>query len=217
MMWFEELKSNILALWGRIDQRQRTGAVVAIAAILVVAIGVGYWSLHTSYEVLFADLDERDAGNIVAELKQSKTPYRLSDDGHRILVPDSLVYETRLRLMGKGVLLNGGVGFEIFDNKDLGMTEYTQKINYQRHHVHGTGQTGAGAIGPCRVQPVQTRQGQAQGFREPGLAAGESAFGGSDPWHPATGGRLGAGIGCAVGDRPRPKRGDIVGIGGRRG
>jgi flagellar M-ring protein FliF len=132
MMWFEELKNNLLALWQRMESKQRTGAIVAVSVVCLLVVGLAYWALHTNYEVLFSDLDERDAANIVADLKQSKTPYRLSDNGHRILVPESQVYETRLRLMGKGVLQNGGVGFEIFDNKDLGMTEYTQKINYQR-------------------------------------------------------------------------------------
>jgi len=34
--------------------------------------------------------------------------------------------------MGRGVPLSGGVGFELFDHNDLSMTEYTQRINYQR-------------------------------------------------------------------------------------
>src|SRR5262245_65314617 len=34
--------------------------------------------------------------------------------------------------MGKGVNLRGGVGFEIFNNTDFGMTEFAQKVNYQR-------------------------------------------------------------------------------------
>jgi len=132
MMWIEELKKNLLELWQRMEAKQRTGAIVAAMAMVLLVAGIAYWTIHTSYEVLFSDLDERDAANIVADLKQGKIPFRLSDNGHRILVPESQVHETRLRLMGKGVLLNGGVGFEIFDNKDLGMTEYTQKINYQR-------------------------------------------------------------------------------------
>ena len=132
MKWFEELKKNLLELWQRLEAKQRTGAIVAASLLILLVAGIAYWTIHTSYEVLFSDLDERDAANIVADLKQSKTLFRLSDNGHRILVPESQVHETRLRLMGKGVLLNGGVGFEIFDNKDLGMTEYTQKSNYQR-------------------------------------------------------------------------------------
>lgn len=129
---FEELKKNLLGIWERVDRQRRTGLIVGAAAVLALAIALLFWALHTSYEVLFSDLEERDAATIVAELKQLKVPYRVDDSGHKILVPEQQVHETRIKLMGKGVLLNGGVGFEIFDNKDLGMTEYTQKINYQR-------------------------------------------------------------------------------------
>jgi len=33
---------------------------------------------------------------------------------------------------GGGLAIRGGEGFELFDNADFGMTEYVQKINYQR-------------------------------------------------------------------------------------
>ena len=49
-----------------------------------------------------------------------------------LLVPGSQVHATRIKLMGKGVAMRGGVGFEIFNNNDFGMTEFAQKINYHR-------------------------------------------------------------------------------------
>lgn len=129
---FEELKKNLLTAWKEMDRRGRIGLVVGVVLALSLTVVLGVWSLQTTYEVLFTDLEERDASAIVAELKQNKIPYRVVDGGRKILVPEKHVHETRIKLMGKGVLLSGGVGFEIFDNKDLGMTEYTQKINYQR-------------------------------------------------------------------------------------
>ncbi|PND68571.1 flagellar M-ring protein FliF, partial [Escherichia coli] len=42
------------------------------------------------------------------------------------------VHRTRLKLMSKGVNLRGTVGFELFSDSDFGMTEFAQKINYQR-------------------------------------------------------------------------------------
>jgi flagellar M-ring protein FliF len=34
--------------------------------------------------------------------------------------------------MGRDIPLRGGVGFELFNNADFGMTEFAQKVNYQR-------------------------------------------------------------------------------------
>lgn len=45
-----------------------------------------------------------------------------------ILVDRRDVYKTRIKLMGKDIPLHGAVGFELFNNSDLGMTEFAQKI-----------------------------------------------------------------------------------------
>lgn len=127
-----ELWNNLLSLWKGLDDKRRIGFVVAAGAAVALVVVLAVWMLRSDYGVLFADLDERDAAAIVEELKHRKLPYRIEENGTRILVPERQVHETRLALMSKGTLLNGAVGFEIFDNKDLGMTEYTQKINYQR-------------------------------------------------------------------------------------
>ena len=69
---------------------------------------------------------------MIEELDRMKVPYRLDDGGGSILVPEELVHKTRLQLVGKNLPLHGAVGFEIFNNTDFGMTEFTQKVNYQR-------------------------------------------------------------------------------------
>src|SRR5208283_2951958 len=42
------------------------------------------------------------------------------------------VYELRLELASQGVPQGGGVGFEIFDKNQLGVTEFVQRLNYVR-------------------------------------------------------------------------------------
>jgi flagellar M-ring protein FliF len=128
----KELWNNVVKFWQDMKQQERTLFVGGALAIIVVVGFLVFWVFRTDYQVLFSDLDTRDAATIVEELKRMKVPYRLADGGTKIMVESKAVHETRLSLMGKSVPLSGGVGFEIFDNKDVGMTEYTQKINYQR-------------------------------------------------------------------------------------
>jgi flagellar M-ring protein FliF len=103
-----------------------------VVLIIVCVLLLSWWWLKRDYQTLFTGLEERDAAAIVSELKKRKVPYRIEADGNSIRVPSEVVHETRLALMGSGVNLSGGVGFEIFDNESMGMSEYTQKINYQR-------------------------------------------------------------------------------------
>jgi flagellar M-ring protein FliF len=123
-----ELKS----LWGRQSPGGRLGLVAGIVFIVLLAAGGGYWAMARSWQPLFTDLGEQDAATLVAELDRLKLPYRLDANGGRILVPEELVHKTRLTLVGRNLPLHGAVGFEIFNNTDFGMTEFNQRVNYQR-------------------------------------------------------------------------------------
>ncbi len=87
---------------------------------------------RTDYRPLFTNLTAEDAGEIVKKLKDGKTPYQITPDGKGVMVPSDRVYELRLTLASEGLPQGGGVGFEIFDRKNFGMTEFVQKLNYQR-------------------------------------------------------------------------------------
>ncbi len=89
-------------------------------------------SNKVDYKPLFANLGSDDAGEIIKKLKEQKIPYKIAADGKAILVPSDKVYELRLALASEGLPQGGGVGFEIFDRKNFGMTEFVQKLNYQR-------------------------------------------------------------------------------------
>jgi flagellar M-ring protein FliF len=118
--------------WAELGRGARWGLGVGVAAIVFATIALGYWALHTEYEVLFSRLSAQDASSLTHELDQMKIPYRLGEDGTTILVDRATVHQTRLKLMGKDLPLQGAVGFELFNNADFGMTEFAQKVNYQR-------------------------------------------------------------------------------------
>jgi flagellar M-ring protein FliF len=111
--------------------KQMLIAAVVFASALAFAILI-FVANRTDYKPLFTNLTSEDAGEIVKKLKEAKTPYQITSDGKGILVPSDKVYELRLTLASEGIPQGGGVGFEIFDRKNFGMTEFVQKLNYQR-------------------------------------------------------------------------------------
>ena len=125
------------------DQRGgiKLGLIVgAVAIVLGTALG-GWLLMRPDYQVLFSDLSAQDVGAMTAELDRLKVPYMLGspEGGGRadgsvgtILVDRADVYRTRIKLMSKDIPLHGAIGFELFNNSDLGMTEFAQKINFQR-------------------------------------------------------------------------------------
>lgn len=124
--------TNFNDFWQSLGHGARWGLVAGMLAIAGLLAGASWLLLRTDYEVLFADLKPQDAASIVAELDKMKVPYKLASGGAAVLVEASAVHGTRLKLMGKEVPLHGAVGFELFNNADFGMTEFAQKINYQR-------------------------------------------------------------------------------------
>ncbi|MFV1922187.1 MAG: flagellar basal-body MS-ring/collar protein FliF [Methylotenera sp.] len=110
----------------------RTVFIAMLILLLAIFLYLATWALSDNYQVLFSDLNAQDASSMIAELERSKTPYQLADNGTTILVDADSVYKTRLKLVGKGLNLNGSVGFELFNNAEFGMTEFAQKVNYLR-------------------------------------------------------------------------------------
>ena len=90
------------------------------------------WAGKPDYQNLYAGLNPEDAGSIINYLKENQIPYKVSEYGNGIQVPKENVYEIRMSLATKGLPQGSGVGFEIFDNSKIGVSEFSQNINYQR-------------------------------------------------------------------------------------
>ena len=126
------LPEQLTQLWNRLDQRGRT--IVIIAAVLCLGGVLGLSRLHqdTGYAPLYTGLSAEDAGQIVEKLKAEKVPYRLSNGGRVVQVPEKQVYEMRIALAREGLPASGQLGFELFDRSGLPGTQFANKVNYQR-------------------------------------------------------------------------------------
>ena len=50
----------------------------------------------------------------------------------RVQVPSDVVYKTRLEMASEGLPSGGSVGYSIFDQNNLGMTDFLQNLNLRR-------------------------------------------------------------------------------------
>jgi flagellar M-ring protein FliF len=128
MMSLESLKQFLSRL--TLGQRLALGTVVVGSILLL--FGIAYWAGRPEYALLFGGLSPADASRIVETLQEENIPYQLKESGTAIWVPQSRVYELRLRFAGEGVVSDGPVGYELFDKGTLGMTDFMQRLNYKR-------------------------------------------------------------------------------------
>jgi flagellar M-ring protein FliF len=104
-----------------------------IAGLLFVILFAGYWLfIRATYVPLLTNLAPQDAADIVKVLDDRKIPYRLGDEGRTVLVASDKADGARIELVGSELPMRGQVGFELFNQSDMGLTEFAQKINYQR-------------------------------------------------------------------------------------
>lgn len=112
--------------------RQWVLAGLLFAVVATTLAAAYYWFLAPDYVVLAANMRPERAAAVVDELKKEGTAYQLRDGGTTILVPAGKADGERLTLAGDSLPMKGTVGFELFNQSDMGLTDFAQKVNYQR-------------------------------------------------------------------------------------
>ncbi|UZE26179.1 flagellar M-ring protein FliF [Pseudomonas sp. B21-056] len=102
---------------------------VLIAGLLAASV---WWVLRPQYVALYRNADEASQAQILATLSQRHVPYRINTQQGAIEVLADHAASARMYLAEAGIPTRGGPGFELFDKADYGMSEFSQKINYQR-------------------------------------------------------------------------------------
>ena len=129
---FSKLGKQLLEIWGQLGASQRI-SVLAATFVLLAGLGtVTFWSSHKDYALLYGGLSDAESSKVVAALDDAKVPYKVGSGGS-ISIPTDKVYAMRMQLAGKGIPQSGdGVGFEIFDKPNFGISDFVQRANYTR-------------------------------------------------------------------------------------
>jgi len=132
-MTMKELFSQIRSRANKLNMSQKFGILFVTALIIAVFVVTMMWTMSPNYQYLFVDLHETDASLIMQKLKEERIPYKLTKAGSAIMIPEAMVYETRITLAGEGLPKGEtGKGFALFDETGFSTSEFVQKINYQR-------------------------------------------------------------------------------------
>src|SRR5262245_52779720 len=119
-------------IWKQLGVNQRVSLVLGTGVVLAGLIGLILWSSRPDYVLLYGKLDDGEAARVMAALDDAKVPYKSGRGGGSILVPSDKVYQMRAQLAAKGIPRGEGVGFEIFDKPNFGISDFIQRANYLR-------------------------------------------------------------------------------------
>jgi len=127
-----KILEQTVAIYNAFPPKKRFLLLTAVVLTIACLVGLIVWVNKIDYKILYTGLSAEDAGAVINKLKEKKVSFRVANDGTSILVPSAKVYELRMELASEGLPQSSMVGYEIFDKQNLGVTEFIQKVNYQR-------------------------------------------------------------------------------------
>ncbi|MDR3089193.1 MAG: flagellar M-ring protein FliF [Desulfobulbaceae bacterium] len=112
------------------------GRKLATAAVLIITLALFAYlfivAKGADQQLLYANLQPESAASVVEWLKGQNIPYSLKNAGKDIWISADKIYETRLELAAGNLPTGAGVGYEVFDKQSFTLTDYVQKVNYNR-------------------------------------------------------------------------------------
>ncbi len=123
---------QLRAVYDQLPTNRKILVVVAVFLTIISLVGLIAWANRVEYKRLYSGLTSEDAGAIIEKLKEKKINYKVGSDGSSILVPSDSLYELRMEMAGEGLPQSSGIGYEIFDDQNIGVTEFVQQVNYRR-------------------------------------------------------------------------------------
>ena len=126
-----KLLKQLAEIWGQLGASQRLTVVAATFVLTAGLVAAALWSSRADYALLYGGLSDTEAAKVVAALDEAKVSYKAGSGG-AIMVPADKVYAMRMQLASKGIPQGDGVGFEIFDKPNFGISDFVQRANYLR-------------------------------------------------------------------------------------
>ena len=127
-----KLSSQVVQVWKQFGPGQRFNIMVALVLTVVIVGGLLYWGSIPDYRLLYSDLSLSDAAQMREQLDEAKIDVKIGQSGMSISVPSSDLYSARLLLASTGLPKDSSSGFELFEEPKFGLTDFAQKVNYQR-------------------------------------------------------------------------------------
>lgn len=135
--FFKQLITQLSAIWQKLSIQQKIVTTALIALTLLGMTGLIMWSQKNmtkdnGFKVLYSNLEIEESAAITEALQKGGYKYKLENDGRSVSVEQKQLYEIRMALAREGLPRKSGIGYELFDKTNLGMTDYVMKMNSKR-------------------------------------------------------------------------------------
>jgi len=123
---------QIAAIWKKLGVNQKATLIFLLVAFIGGIAALVHLSRRPSYELLYADMSEKDVAQVVSFLKESEVPFRVAGGGTSVLVAEGQKYDMRMALAEKGIQPGSGDGLELFDGGGFVTTQLAEQMLKRR-------------------------------------------------------------------------------------
>ena len=129
----DQFKNRLQSILSAVPPAQRVVVLVALAVLTVTVVIFARWLTQPSYTLLYSNLDDKALSQVIGELDSQGISYKIEGGGSRIMVPRQQVYQVRASLAEAGVAGEAvPKGYELLDGQGLAVSDFKQKVDYQR-------------------------------------------------------------------------------------
>ncbi len=125
-----KLLAQLRVIWSQLGASQKMTVLAATFVLVGGLVALSLWSSRADYGLLYGGLSDSEAAKVISALDDAKVSYKAGNGS--IYVPTDKIYMLRMELAGKGIPSGDGVGFEIFDKPNFGISDFVQHANYVR-------------------------------------------------------------------------------------
>lgn len=112
---------------------RQLGLMIGLAASVALGVAIVMWAQTPSYRLLYNNLSNQDAAQVVEALQQAGVKYKADESNGSIWVAGGELHNARMQLASQGLPEGTGVGFEIMDGQDgFGSSQFVESVRYQR-------------------------------------------------------------------------------------
>ncbi|MCZ6635107.1 MAG: flagellar basal-body MS-ring/collar protein FliF [bacterium] len=117
-----------------LDRNKKIGVGAGIGVLIIALIFLfsGGGETDENYLPLYIELDMKEVGELTNRLLEMNQPFKLGGDGTLVMVPEDARLRLRAALAAEGFPATGLIGYEVFDEVPLGITDFLQKIKMRQ-------------------------------------------------------------------------------------
>lgn len=123
---------NPFAQLTRVPGMRQLLILIGLAASISIGVTAAFWMSNPGYTVLFSNVSDKEASEIVNALNSAGIPYQLDNRSGAITVPAKQVHAARLKLAEQGLPKSSGFGLEIMEGgSSFSTSQFMENARYQ--------------------------------------------------------------------------------------